>query len=93
MSNCEQSVKNGIKYLRIVCPLLIPKIDAFKLDMSNTRECVLGQLYGNYHEGVRKLNLRWEDIVFFGFNIDETCNYTIKDLSNEWVVELCLPTK
>lgn len=48
----QQRVERGAKWLDEVSPQWITMIDLTRLDLGNSRCCVLGQVYGDYDAGL-----------------------------------------
>lgn len=66
-------------------PLWRTYIDAEKLDISDMRRCVLGQLYGEYGRGLYQLGMTPGDGRKYGF--DGSRRMT-KTLTKEWRLAL-----
>lgn len=58
--------ERGARLLDRRCPGWYERIDITKLDMKSGQYCVLGQLFGSFMRGLRKLGI--EDEVPYGFN-------------------------
>jgi len=62
------------------------------LDMDNICDCVLGQLYGSYCEGLGALGLNGRYGCTYGFNIfptrDSKIESTMEKLTTLWVAEI-----
>ena len=61
-------VREGVKFLDAHGPddwrgMIAPK----RLDLTNGERCVLGQIFGDYHDGERNLNICDEFAVTLGF--------------------------
>ena len=59
MELAREYVRNGKKLLECEGISLL-KLDPQSLDIVDTRKCVLGQLYGDYYDGMRSLGL-WDN--------------------------------
>lgn len=72
-------VRRGIAFLDRVHPGWRNKINPKRLDIASSRDCVLGQLYGDYFRGA-VLTDSWMDPEQLGFG---TCvSYTL--LNHAW---------
>lgn len=59
----EKCVERGVKFLNGVKPGWFEEIDLETLDLARGSRCVLGQLYGDFHDGVRLFTKRvdWDE--------------------------------
>ena len=64
----------------------VDKIDLKSLNLGSTTECVLGQVYGDYHDGLKELQLHGESAKY-GF-MSEGEPYTVLD--EEWADRISL---
>lgn len=57
-------IDNGAKFLDEVMPGWAGKINTLELNVDSFKNCVLGQLYGSFWEGMRRLghNPEWHDL-------------------------------
>lgn len=53
----KERVQNGVAFLDIMVPDWRERINVKWLNISTIHQCVLGQLYGDYFEGKRALDL------------------------------------
>ena len=62
-------LERGIALLDRKHPGWENEIDLDALDLSNVRYCVLGQVYGDFGDGLRQINegLNWSSASQFGF--------------------------
>lgn len=84
--NMKESVNRGAELLDRVMPDWRSKINVDTLNMGSPADCILGQLYGLYHEGLYKLGLtEGEDRFLNGFSYGgpETW-HNYQSNSNEW---------
>lgn len=65
MANFTSKVNAGIALLDREQPGWRTKIDLDKLDLASCSVCVLGQIFGDYDEGIEQLNINGYD---YGFN-------------------------
>ena len=65
----EKRVIRGVKFLDEHYPGWLQEIDVDRLNLEHYSNCVLGQLYGDFGDGMYDLELSEEDIEFFGFFI------------------------
>lgn len=61
MATVEDRVASGVYMLDIFSPGWRQKIDLANLDITSCRDCVLGQIYGSYETGMRRLGLWWDE--------------------------------
>jgi len=67
----DDRIARGCRILDEACPGWHAFIDLDTLDISSLRECVLGQLYGDFHTGRAALGLSAVDAEAAGF-VDST---------------------
>lgn len=77
----EAEVKRGMELLDKVKPGWRDEIRVDYLDFYCTCRCVLGQVFGYYYDGLKKLRLEHRDAVKYGFSarLDE-----YPDLQSAW---------
>lgn len=63
----ETQVRNGIAFLDTHVPNWREHVNWSILDMRNEELCVLGQVYGEYEEGVARLSLDSGTVSALGF--------------------------
>lgn len=94
MLSIEQRVQSGIRLLNEVVPGWHHMIDVDILDLHETDECILGQVFGDYIEGIDALGItgyrRAQADCGFDLYADEYIGYTgdagkFLDLTNAWV--------
>jgi len=51
----QEYVQNGVAALNKIEPEWWTKVSLWKLDMHSTRRCILGQVFGDFEYGLRKL--------------------------------------
>lgn len=61
-------IKRGVELLNEKSPGWHSKIDLDRLDMADRDDCVLGQLFGDYFDGLEAIGVRPDRDVSFGFN-------------------------
>jgi hypothetical protein len=62
-----KTVERGAAYLDEVEPEWAERVDPYALDMSQCHRCVLGQLDGDYDNGLTKRGLSERDALRLGF--------------------------
>ncbi len=72
----------GIAFLNVVNPKWVKKIDLKKLDLSSTNTCVIGEVFGNYHDGINKMDLDSSQAETLGFYLQEDNDYGL--LTKTW---------
>ena len=68
-------VASGANYLDVVAPEWVSKIDLGSLGMAWPKSCVLGQVFGSYETGLRRLGLDEAYAQGNGFNIGSNGQY------------------
>lgn len=86
----KAEVEKGIKLLDEKVPGWRERIDPDSLDMSDCFQCILGQLFGSFSDGSKKLGFVWlgntED---FGFEVKQRfAPLPYDELTNLWKKEL-----
>jgi hypothetical protein len=61
------NVQRGAAFLDEHVPGWRAHVDPYTLDLSYCRQCVLGQVFGDYNDGVALLGLTHEDAQRLGF--------------------------
>jgi hypothetical protein len=64
----EMHVTNGARLLDELEPGWYAEIDLARLTMSDCEDCVLGQLFGGYGDGLKHLGLTDESGTTYGFD-------------------------
>ena len=57
MNDIQARVARGVAFLDRAQPGWADRIDIGTLNMAVCRSCILGQLFGHFHEGIRQLSL------------------------------------
>jgi hypothetical protein len=87
-------VAAGVGLLDEQEPGWLNKIDLTQFDIASTHRCVLGQVYGSFHEGVSNLGLCGDDEqgcreLEYGFDVSDSrmneAKWEYADLQKEWV--------
>ena len=84
----EERVNRGIVLLSERYPQWINQIDILCLDMMNSRNCILGQLFGNYDNGCTKLGVLFTTECQYGFNMEHNDSIYLRSLWLEKITEL-----
>lgn len=63
----HQRILNGAKFMDFQLPSWAQKIDLTTFDIDSPTQCVLGQIFGSYHEGRFALALTHEALIEYGF--------------------------
>jgi len=66
-SQNKARVADGARLLDAYMPDWASRIDLSILDLENVERCILGQLYGDYLEGLYRLHLCFQQTVDNGF--------------------------
>lgn len=80
----EKEVRRGIALLNEKQPGWSDRIEREHLRMSNTDDCVLGQLYGDYYDGVDELEISGQEYEY-GFDLKRYDVGEWEDLRNTWL--------
>ncbi len=94
MSSVQERVDKGVQLLDFKCPGWRKKVYASKLDMSDILNCVLGQIFGYYYDGLNELELsdNPEELCdsprHFGFNASSGDEAEYLELKREWTKRL-----
>lgn len=75
----EEQVRAGIALLDQKVPDWRDQVDVAELDMVEYRQCVLGQVYGSYHDGLDELDLDDAGAVAYGFQVPSFLSSTDED--------------
>jgi hypothetical protein len=93
--NATEAAARGAAYLDEVEPEWFATIDAASLDVSMNCNCLLGQRYGDFYDGLDRLDMRWADAIALGFQIpkalylpDERREATFAELTAGWREEI-----
>lgn len=84
----EEAVKEGCKLLDRIWPGWAQHVDNMKLDQYSIFNCVLGQLYGSFGNGIVELGIK--DADMYGFAADDVADcYEISALTtHNWLTSL-----
>jgi hypothetical protein len=78
-------VRRGARLLDREAPGWERKIDLDTLDLEHTCNCVVGQVYGDYDEGIEQLDGDAESHPErYGFDIDPAADYEYESLTERW---------
>lgn len=81
-------VLRGLRQLRdIHGESWVEKIDCQTLELSDSSACVLGQVYGDYDDGLDALGLGYEEAPLYGFDHDAIVDYD--ELDEAWQAVIC----
>ena len=82
--------QRGALFLDERCPNWFSKIDIKTLDLGSCEQCVLGQLFGSYADGLAMLysDSGVRDDAEFGFATDEIDGDEYPRLSTAWKLEI-----
>jgi hypothetical protein len=79
-------VENGMQLLDRVYPGWEKKVNLETLDIMSCRHCILGQLYGDYDDGVRWVGISKHSAHEFGFV--EQGEIWFNDLTSMWAEKI-----
>lgn len=68
----KDNVLRGIELLDRQVPDWRDRIDWERLDTGTCTLCIMGQLFGDYSDGLKRLDLSYEASFGFGFNVQGT---------------------
>ncbi len=72
----------GACFFDRLCPGWHAKIDTEKLDINNTDDCIVGQLFGDYKTAVKQLSITESRSVRLGIYL--LCHDTTKTEKQQW---------
>ena len=81
----QKRIAAGIAFLNVVKPNWLKKIDIEQLDLSKSKTCMLGEVFGDYGEAIQELGLESDKdyaAQCLGFYEDDWNKY--KELTNAW---------
>jgi hypothetical protein len=82
----DHEIEKGAKLLAARVPGWEKKINPETLDLSDSCKCVLGQVYGNYEDGFKALDLPFlTDRAIRGFTVDRTEHSSYRPLTKGWL--------
>ena len=89
-TNTQIRVRAGIAFLNAVKPNWKKKIDLDRLDLSSDRTCVIGEVYGDYGDGMEKLGIGAlsDSAIALGFKEDGVFDKNYPLLTKIWKQEL-----
>jgi hypothetical protein len=64
--NLEEAVSKGAQLLDKLEPVWWRKINTYLLAMGNPQTCILGQIYGDFVHGTKRLQ-HWRQSIEYGF--------------------------
>jgi hypothetical protein len=79
-------VREGAAFLDAQVPNWRAGIDPFDLDLRSHTQCVLGQLFGHYNDGMQALGLGWVELEHYGFDSDDDADFPL--LTEAWAMAL-----
>ncbi len=81
----KQRAANGAKLLDEIFPGWHAKIDVKILDINSGLNCILGQAYGDWHDGLteisRRLDVNTEDLFQDDWQAEHGFNFSTKELT------------
>ena len=98
----EQQVQRGAVLLDALRPGWRKSISVDVLDLSSGCLCILGQIYGTFHEGLNRVcgsedwDIRWNFSLEHGFDTYDDDDTACRALEQAWITALqegnqCLP--
>jgi len=81
----QERVKEGASYLDKKSPGWDARINLARLDMSDPRICILGQLYNFYQIGNKRLNLTHRESKDLGFDSISISGSAYRLITDEWI--------
>lgn len=82
MNTIQKKIRAGIAFLNVVKPNWLKKIKLNELDLSQSNTCMIGEIYGNYGDGIDSLGLTDEIADLLGFHANSIRTYTL--LTKGW---------
>lgn len=89
----KKRVKKGIEFLDNEIPDWKQQIKLDELDLGKCRKCILGQLFGDYENGLNELDILYSSASDYGFTLsyEVMCTQDMDeirpgfiDLTNAW---------
>ena len=89
-TNTRIRVRAGIAFLNAVNPNWKKKIKLGRLDLSNSRTCVIGEVYGSYYDGMEEVGIEGDSdvAIVLGFKEIESFDTNYPLLTKVWKQEL-----
>lgn len=84
MSTIKERVQAGAELLDREEPGWEQRIDVRELDLQDACRCILGQLYGDYDDGIALIHLPDEDSLGFDFGFNSTMTPQFRTLTRAW---------
>ncbi len=81
----KENVLRGVALLDEKVPDWRERIDKSRLSMRNMNRCILGQIFGHFIVGERKLNISPRN---YGFMSDTDTDYSYRKLNQLWREQL-----
>ncbi len=79
-ANVEGRVARGVKFLDAQLPGWYRKVSLVELQMNLTCQCVLGQIFGHYADGLETLDISNNRAIEMGFD----SNINARDVMGRW---------
>ena len=80
----DERIEAGIALLDEKVPGWEQHIDIQRLNMGDCKRCILGQLYGDYNIGIKKLEIGLMQDSELGFEVDSYEDESYDDLTEMW---------
>lgn len=84
MSNYSAKVSSGITLLSRGNSEWMDKIDFTRLNMNSVKDCVLGQLYGDYDKGLVQVGIAESSSGIYGFTVSGWGGDAMSSLTKAW---------
>ncbi len=80
----EEDVLRGVALLDAEVPRWRERVKPKRLHLVNCKECVLGQVFGDFESGFNALGLTWYDAESYGFVLDSGDPHRYGWLTRAW---------
>jgi len=81
----RRRVNQGVELLTVWSPLWFERVDLERLDLGNCRQCVLGQLTGDFNFGLTKTGLSHHAAENYGFTLPPGASVSeMRKRPSEW---------
>lgn len=84
MSNYSAKIASGITLLSRGDSEWMDKVDFTRLNMNSVKDCVLGQLYGDYDKGLVQVGIAESSSGVYGFTTSDWSGDSMSSLTKAW---------
>jgi len=84
MTNFDAKIASGIRLLSRGDGLWMDKVDFTRLNMNSVKDCVLGQVYGDYDKGLVQVGIAESASGIYGFTTSGWDGDSMSQLTSAW---------